>query len=270
MAEALADPSAGPAARRWADELAAWAIPEEILAQAPEPPWFFPPQIFRAPDKFADTPSRLAARDALPDGGTVLDVGCGGGAAGLALAPPAGRVVGFDPSQELLDVFVEKARALPVEHDTIRGSWPADAGLAPPADVVVNHHVLYNVADLVPFVEALTTAARRRVVVEMSGGHPLVAMAPLWKHFWHLDRPTGPTAETAIDVLAEAGVDFEVVRSPRPPRREVSLADRVAFTRRRLCLPPERDAEVEALLPEDPNLPPGESVTIWWPGQAAS
>lgn len=270
MADAPLGAGAGPAAQRWAAELAGWAIPDEIIAQAPEPPWFFPPEIFRAPDVFVDSPSRLAAREALPDGGSVLDVGCGGGAAGLALVPPAGRVVGFDPSQELLDVFAEKAQALGVEHRTIRGSWPADAASAPASDVVVSHHVVYNVADLVPFVEALTKAARRRVVVEMSASHPLVAMAPLWKHFWDLDRPSGPTAETAMDVLTEAGIEFSTTRSPRPPRRELSMDHRVAFTRRRLCLGAERDAEVQALLPEDPNMPPGESVAIWWPGTATA
>ena len=31
------------AARRWADQLAAWAIPDEILATAPESPWSLPP-----------------------------------------------------------------------------------------------------------------------------------------------------------------------------------------------------------------------------------
>jgi hypothetical protein len=39
----------------------------------------------------------------------------------------------------------------------------------------------------------------------------------------------------------------------------------VAFTRRRLCLPPERDPEVAALLPPPVPRP---HVALWWSGRA--
>jgi hypothetical protein len=55
---------AGPmtlAARKWASDLAAWAIPPEILAQAPESPWIHPPVLFQAPDAPSDSPSRRHA-----------------------------------------------------------------------------------------------------------------------------------------------------------------------------------------------------------------
>ncbi|MDP9241458.1 MAG: SAM-dependent methyltransferase, partial [Actinomycetota bacterium] len=88
------------AADQWRDELASWAIPDEILAAASESPWGFPVELFRVADavepSMPDTPSRRRALEALPAGGSVLDVGCGGGAASLALAPPAGRLVGVD------------------------------------------------------------------------------------------------------------------------------------------------------------------------------
>ena len=44
--------------------------------------------------------------------------------------------------------------------------WPDVASQAPPADVVVSSHVLYNVPDIGPFLVALHEHARRRVVVE--------------------------------------------------------------------------------------------------------
>ena len=37
------------ASERWASELAAWAIPDYIMAQAPESPWEFSPKMFRPP-----------------------------------------------------------------------------------------------------------------------------------------------------------------------------------------------------------------------------
>lgn len=263
-------PEAG-AAGRWAAQLAEWAIPDHIMAQAPESPWRFLPSVFAAPaDPGPDTPSRRRAREALPAGGTVLDVGCGGGAAGLALAPGAGRLVGFDQSEELLELFATRAAELGVDHSVIHGSWPEQAAAAPIADVVVSHHVAYNVPALAAFAAALTDHARRRVVVELTDRHPRVGLNHLWRHFWALDRPSGPTADDAVAVLRQAGIEPEVERSPRR-YGEHDRARRVAAVRRYLCLPPERDAEVDEVLggPDD-GAPLGDNVTLWWPGRAAS
>jgi SAM-dependent methyltransferase len=251
------------AARRWADELAAWAIPEEIMARAPESPWAFLPSTFRAPaGPPPDTVSRRRALEALPEGGSVLDVGCGGGAAGLALVPPAAKVTGFDPGADLLALFAERAEELGVAHEEVQGRWPEDAGRVGPADVVVTHHVVYNIPALGDFAAALTTHARNRVVVEMTADHPRAGLNHLWRHFWDLDRPSGPTADDAVGALAEAGIHPHVerwLRRPQPVDREA----RVASVRRYLCLPPERDPEIDALVGEAFSRP-GEVVTLWW------
>src|SRR5690242_4067165 len=151
-------PSAMTAAERWASALATWAIPPEILAAAPESPWGYSPALFTRRAEAAlvrRTPSADIALAALPPGGAVLDVGCGAGAASLPLAPPAGLLVGVDPSSELLAIFDERARARGVRVLPLLGQWPALAGQAPGADVVVCHHVVYNVPDLAPFLVAL-------------------------------------------------------------------------------------------------------------------
>lgn len=259
----------GPAARRWAEELAGWAIPDEIMAQAPESPWTFLPSTFkRSPEPTPDTVSRQRAREALPERGSVLDVGCGGGAAGLALVPRAGTVTGFDPSADLLALFAEDAAQLGVAHDEVQGRWPEDAGLAGPADVVVSHHVVYNVPALGDFAAALTTHARHRVVVELTGRHPRAGLNDLWHHFWDLDRPSGPTADDAVGALGEAGIHPTVERWTRAPH-SFNRAARVASVRRYLCLPPERDPEVDAVLGDDAFVRPAEVVTLWWDGSAA-
>ena len=262
-------PETGPAARRWAEQLAAWAIPEEILAAAPESPWDFPAAIFAADLPDEDSPSRRRALEAVREGGTVLDVGAGGGAAGLALAPPAGRVMAVDQSAEMLAAFAARAAERGVSHAKVEGRWPDVAPLVRPADVVVCHHVLYNVPDLTAFVTALTEHARRRVVVEITAVHPQVRLSPLWRHFHGLDRPQGPSADDAAAVLAEAGIDFGSERAERPPRRVVDRAEWVAFTRRRLCLTVDREPEVAELLGDRPDVPPGDLVTFWWDGSAA-
>jgi hypothetical protein len=134
--------------------------------------------------------------------------------------------------------------------------------------VVVCHHVLYNVAELPAFVRALDAAAARRVVLELPLRHPLSAMAPLWRHFWQLDRPTGPTAHDALEVIREAGLParLEVSRQPGPlaGRAGVSAERRVEFTRVRLCLPAERDGEIAELLDALGPPQPRDLATIWW------
>ena len=152
---------------RWRAQLEAWAIPEEILAAAPESPWGFPVGLFRARAERAgagnrQTPSNREAARWLPPGGSVLDVGAGAGAASLPLAGGAGRLVGVDESPAMVEAFLAAAGRVGVPVEGVQGRWPQVAGRVGAADVVVCHHVLYNVADLAPFAVALTDHARRR------------------------------------------------------------------------------------------------------------
>ncbi|HET9071247.1 MAG TPA: methyltransferase domain-containing protein [Acidimicrobiales bacterium] len=211
----------------------------------------------------ADSPPRAAARAALPAGGGVLDVGCGGGAAALGLVPPAGELTGVDSSAELLALFAADAAAAGVTHHEVLGSWPEVATQVPPADVVVCAHVVYNVGDIGPFLTALSDHARHRVVLELTARHPLSATAPLWRRFWDLERPDGPTADDLLAVLAELGVIPEVARGSRPGGRDRRDPAHVAMVRRQLCLPAGREAEVAdalAALPDEPV----EVVAAWW------
>ena len=268
---------------RWREQLEGWAIPEEILAAAPESPWGFPVGLFRSRARRAGsrpvTPSNLEAARHLPPGGSVLDVGAGGGAASLPLAGVAGRLVAVDESPEMVASFLAAAEAAGVPAEGVEGRWPEVAGRVGPADVVVCHHVLYNVADLAPFAAALTGHARRRVVAELTDRHPLAGLAPLWRRFHDLERPEGPGAGDAVAALAELGLDVD--------RRDWEHQDRfgfddfdelVAFTRRRLCLPAGRDPEVaEALLEQGTHQVDGVWVsgqprrvtTLSWPGSAS-
>lgn len=162
---------------------------------------------------------------------------------------------------------------------TVEGAWPDVAADVPVADVVVCHHVLYNAADLVPFVRAMAHHARRRVVVEITDRHPLWWTKPLWRRFHDLTRPDGPTADDAEEALRAAGFDVgrEDFDPPETPSGFERREDAVAFVRRRLCLTADRDLEVvEAVgdvLVERAGLwsiraPGRRLVTLWWDAPA--
>jgi SAM-dependent methyltransferase len=258
----------GGAARRWAAALEALAIPEAILDAAPESPWGFDVGLFSriadARDR-RDTPAGQRALEALPEGGSVLDVGCGAGAASLALVPPAGELVGVDPSAGMLAAFAERAGTLGVAHREIEGGWPEAADRTPAVDVVVCHNVLYGVPAILPFAEALTRHARGRVVVEITAEHPLAWMAPLWRELHGLDRPSGPTADQAVAALREAGLPVAAEPGERRSRSaEDPLEERIAFARRRLCLPADRDDEVRAALERHPRPEVQATLALWW------
>jgi SAM-dependent methyltransferase len=262
------------AAERWRRALEAWAIPEPIVAAAPESPHGFDVSLFaRAADEAAGaaTPSQVAAREALPAGGTVLDVGCGAGAASVPLVPPAARVVGVDELAGMLDAFAERAEQLGVTHVEVLGAWPDVAGRTPVADVVACHHVLYNVADLAPFVAALDAHARRRVVVELTATHPLAWMNPLWRQVHGIRRPDGPTATNAVAVLRELGMRPEVVSWEGPVRLARAEPDELlAFVRRRLCVGTERDPDLRRALRDHPLPRTRPLVTLSWDPRGSS
>jgi SAM-dependent methyltransferase len=267
------------AAERWRRELAAWAIPDEILAAAEESPWVLPPGLFaRRAQVAADAPqgpSYERALEALEPPGSVLDVGPGGGAASLPLAERTTHLSGVDTDEQMLQQFAASAAQRGLPCDPFLGRWPDIADQVPAADVVVCHHVLYNVPDLAEFATQLTAHARRRVVVELTAAHPLVRLNALWRHFHNVERPEGPTAEDALAVLRETGI---YARAERWHRAEattyVSFDELVHMTRQRLCLPRSRAGELESVLramgadESHPEL--GSSgrdlVTAWWPG----
>jgi SAM-dependent methyltransferase len=269
----------GDAARRWREQLEAWAIPDEFLRAVPDSPWQHPTEVFaKRADSYVAKPVGVSwerAIAALEPRGVVLDVGAGAGAASLPLARATTELIAVDQSRTMLDALSVRAASLNLPTRLVQGTWPEVASTVDAADVVLCHHVLYNVADLVPFAQALTDHARRRVVVELPPAHPMRALNPLWLRLHGLRRPDGPTADDAVAVLTELGLDVHQERWPRPPRTPYgSFVDMVASTRRRLCLPAERDSELMDALVElgvDPDHPVdltdshgADLVTLWW------
>jgi SAM-dependent methyltransferase len=225
--------------------------------------------------------SRSFARawEALPPGGTVLDVGAGAGGASLPLVQRASAITGVDVNQAQLDAMAERGRRLGVQVTIVHGPWPQVAATVPPADVVTCHHVLYAVHDLEPFAAALTSHARHRVVVEIPQRHPQWPLNPLWERFHKLERPDDPTAEDAFQALRALDVDphIEVWVDWLGFGHYDDFAELVQRTRQRLLLPPGRADEVAKVLlalgvdPQAPKFPGTvgrQLATIWWHGTA--
>ena len=267
---------------RWREDLSAWAIPDHITAGAAESPWVLPRQVFaRRADRLRRDPggpSFERAWEALDPAGSVVDVGAGAGAACLPLAPRTTTLTAVDADREMLGLLAGRAREGGLAARTVHGRWPDAAAQIPSADVVTCHHVVFNVPDLGPFLEALTTHARRRVVVETAAVHPLTSLNPLWLRFHGLERPERPTADDTLAILAAMGHNPRHTEWSRPAEADYrSMAELVEVTRRRLCLPPGRAGEVEAALvelgigpgqPRDLGSSGRDVVTIWWEGIA--
>lgn len=253
----------GAAQQAWADQLAAWAIDADILAAAPESPYGFPPGLFGL-QRGAVTTHR-AISSALPEHGSLLDVGCGGGSASIPVAPVAGRLLGVDASAEMIAAFTTAAADTGADVRTWTGPWTEVAADVPAADVVVAAHLVYNVAEIGSLLTSLTAHARRRVVIELTDTHPWTGMAALWRHFHGQERPAGPSIADFLAVTNELGIDVAVESFDRESVWASAPPDVVlAFNRRRLCLPVEREAEVAAAMRELAPSPTTTTSTVWW------
>jgi SAM-dependent methyltransferase len=263
---------------RWREDLAGWAIPDHIIASAPESPWVLPRQVFaRRADRQHREPggeSFERSWQALEPAGSVLDVGSGAGAACLPLLPRLTGLTAVDADEGMLALLAERAGAAGVTPRLVHGWWPDVAKDVPAADVVTCYNVTYNVPGLGPFLAGLTSHARRRVVIEMTAVHPLASLNPLWLRFWGLKRPQTPTFMDVLEILAAMGVPARHTKWSRPAQADYrSMAELVEITRRRLCLPPGRAGDVEAALleagaepghPRDLGTSGRDVVTMWW------
>jgi 2-polyprenyl-3-methyl-5-hydroxy-6-metoxy-1,4-benzoquinol methylase len=275
-------PSLSALLGQWQSDLADWAIPSRITAAVTESPWVLPREVFaRRADRLRQAPAGPSWErewEALDPPGTVLDVGCGAGAACLPLAPRMTGLTAVDSDEAVLGLLTQRAAAAGIDAQATVGRWPDIAPKVAVANLVTCHNVIYNVPDLGPFVDELTSHARRRVVVETTAVHPLTSLNPLWLRFHGLTRPQRPTAADLLAILTAMGLRPEHTEWSRPAEADYqSMPELVEVTRRRLCLPAERAPEVEAAL-RDLGAAPGhlgdlgtagrDVVTIWWEGSA--
>ncbi|HSQ36278.1 MAG TPA: class I SAM-dependent methyltransferase, partial [Acidimicrobiia bacterium] len=244
------------AAACWRALLEAWALPPALLAAVPDSPYDWPAGLWRrgqGVEPGADTPTVRAVAGLLPPGGSLLDVGAGTGRASLALAVRGHPVTAVEPNPEMAAALCAEVATAGVEIRLIEGAWPEVAPRAGRHDVALAAHVVYDVADLAPFLRALHEAARAGAVLEAGERHPWAGLAKYYRALHGLDRPDGPTADLLVAVVHEVlGVVPQVERWVGPARlRFADLQELVELYRRRLLVPIERTAELTDLLAPD-------------------
>ncbi len=174
---------------------------------------FFRPSVRRqmGPDQFLD---RVLGR--IQPGMTVLDVGAGGGRYAIPIAAAAKAVTAVEPAEPMVEVMREEATLAGVNNLTIvHGDWlAAEVG---PADIVICSHVIYPIADVVPFLTKLREMTRGVCMLYLNVDQPPWEYTELWTQFHDEPMRPQPTYIDAYNLLHQLGVyaDVEIVTFQR-------------------------------------------------------
>ena len=271
--------SDAPAAR-WKAELESWAIPERLMEQAEESPYGWPAELWRrrtqeSRSRQETTPTTSLVSRMLGADGTLIDVGAGTGRSCLPYARAGHQVTAVEKNPGMAAGLQEEVIAEGLEVEVVVGAWPAVATRTPVADVVLSSHVVYDVADIAPFIRGLDGRCRRGVVVEMTDVHPWTKMNYLYRAIHDLDRPDGPSVEDLVEVVVtELGAEVGVVRWERAPDLWfLSWREILDYYGKRVVTPRARREELRPLL-EEFVVPRGNRLyveegprsfaTLWW------
>lgn len=265
------------AAEHWRSQLAAWEIPAYLLAAVTEDPYRWPVEVFRRRNISADetdpAPTTGIVHRLAGEGGTVLDIGAGTGRASIPLARLGHPVTAVEKSEGMAAALRQETAAFD-DYRLIEDAWPlsSDPGSF---DVVMAAHVVYDVAPIETFIQAMAAHARRGVVLELTESHPWSPLGRYYRALHGIDRPVGPTVDDLMAVVGESvGVVPQVERWERPGGTWFESWDEIVeLYRRRLVVPDDRVAEVRPLLEPDVTeidgrLMVGDTVrhlaTVWW------
>ena len=107
----------------------------------------------------------------------------------------------------MLDALEAVARQRDLRVTRVDGRWPDVADRVPAATSSCARTSSTTSPTSAPFAVALSAHATKRVVVELNTAHPWVDLGPLWQRVHHQPRPAGPTADLAVEVLREHGIE---------------------------------------------------------------
>lgn len=192
---------------------------------------------------FRDDPFRtddqvLAALLGFAEPGDVwLDIGAGAGRYALPIARRVREVIALDPSPGMLEAMRQDAATHGIRNvRAIEGRWPESASAAGLADVALIAHVGYDTEAIVPFVEAMERAARRRCVAVMMTRGPATAAEAFWPPVHGESRVALPGLPAFVDLLAALDRRPDVRIAEVARRRWANRDELLAFARRQTWL----------------------------------
>jgi SAM-dependent methyltransferase len=197
-------------------------------------------------ERMDEDPFFLHVREHVTQATTVLDVGAGTGRHTMALAPLVARVTAVEPSAAMRGLLEDDVRERNIQNvGTVAAEW-MDADVEP-ADVVICSHVLYPIADVVPFIEKLERHARERVFVYLRVD-PLPTDMGLWSEFHGEPLQHQPVHMDLLNAMAQVGIYPDVlVGDNRFTWTFRDLDEATAQVRNGLCLREDDDAAITKL-----------------------
>jgi SAM-dependent methyltransferase len=197
----------------------------------------------------------------------VLDIGAGTGRYLPTLAATVREVIAVEPSAamraELEQVIADKGLR---NVSVLAERWPPAASIS--ADVAISAHVVYGLAEVGPFFQAMDAAARRSCHLYLGLRHPGHALAAFWERVHGEARLPLPAALEALACLHQLGVYASLALLPIPGSfRFADMDEAVEEIRHRLRLTPspDRDARIAAAAAE--LLAPGADGWLTLRGQ---
>jgi hypothetical protein len=168
---------------------------------------------FRADPRRTDDPSvEFVARYVRPDD-VLIDVGGGAGRLALPLALRCRAVVNVDPSPSMAREFTDSAVQAGIDNVRIvESGWMEATGIE--GDVVLAASVTYFVREIVPFVEKLHAAARRRVLIKLWSVPPPASHAGAFAVVFGEPMVLPPSYRELLPVLWEMDILPELLVTP--------------------------------------------------------
>lgn len=143
---------------------------------------------------------------------TLIDVGAGAGRHALPLAERLEWVTAVEPSEGM------RAQIPQRDNMTVVASNWEDAAVAP-ADLLICCHVLYGVADPVPFIAKMEVSARERVFI-MLRESPMAHLGAVVRDRMLGEEPRLPRFSDLFMLLVQIGIapDVRFTSYPNPQR----------------------------------------------------
>lgn len=234
-------------------------------------PWAARAASFRLDPRRDLEANTAAVVDLIEPGDVVADIGGGAGRIGLPVALHCRELLNVEPSAAMRREFEASALEAGIQNArSIERGWPAAAADLE-ADVLMLANVTYMVRDIVPFVEALDAAARRRVMISVWSIAPPNHGAVVFELLHGEPQQRVPSYRELLPVIWDLGIypNVQVLPDPfrrgreRPATREQSI--RLALRRGSAEDTPENRAIVEAHFDSLFETTPEGVVPAWEP-----